>query len=110
MYIGQSATTPAAYDFDGGQVRVHFNSGATSVTFGGNTSFVTDPITFAPSNVKDLIIAVHFNAATDLAQWTSITGAATYYKVAADETSVSVVTGYATSASVVDLIQKVEVQ
>lgn len=61
-YIGNAASTGNAYDFDGSQVQVTFNSGANSATINASTSVVSDTISFSvnPANV----ILVAFNMPT----------------------------------------------
>lgn len=96
MYIGHAAAAGDVYDFDGGQVQVLVGgSGSFSISIGSTVT--TDSISFAFDHTKNLVIAAHFNAASGV-QSHALVNAANWFKSAANETSVSDVTGYTQSA------------
>lgn len=108
-YIGHQAASGDVYDFDGGQAQIKVG-GSGSITLSG-TPVVTDTITFSLDHSKNLIIAAHFPSGSQaIGQASSaVTDTAETYKFGADETSVSDVSGYTISSSVLSLVSKIEV-
>lgn len=99
-----------AADFDGAQVRVTFSGGSNGVTLtAGGGSVVSDSISFAYDDTKDIVLAFDFGATADLRRDTAA-GANfnAYYKAAVAEAGTTTVSGYSTAANsvyVVDLIE-----
>jgi hypothetical protein len=106
-FIGEQASSGNLYNFDGTQTQVFFNGGSASVTLAANGVITSDTISYAIDATKNLVMAFHFNAASQIETQGAISGAQGYFKLAADETSVSAVTGYsnATSLNLVNLIE-----
>lgn len=90
-YIGHQALAGDPYDFDGGQVAITV-SGSPSFTIGAGAFAVSDPITFALDETKNLVLAFHFDTTSDVRSG-SVSGISGYYKVAANETATSNVSG-----------------
>jgi hypothetical protein len=105
-YIGHRNASGDPYDFDGTQVQVLF-SGATGVTLtAAGASVVSDAITYALDEAKDLVIAFHFSGPSSIRQGTD-TGSTYYYKSAVNEAATANVTSYTASGNraIVDLIE-----
>lgn len=64
VYIGQVANSGNAYDFDGGQVPILFNSGSSSVTLSSGATVVSDNFTFAVTQAKAIILAYGYSGTT----------------------------------------------
>ncbi|WP_377830069.1 hypothetical protein ACFKHW_12965 [Bradyrhizobium lupini] len=107
-YIGHQAVSGDPYDFDGGQVQIKVG-GAASFSTGAGGTVLSDAISFALDHTKNLIVAIHYTG-TSAIGGTGLAGAANYYKVAADETSVSDVSAMNLDGSgVVRAVTKIEV-
>lgn len=92
--IGHVAGAGDVYDFDGGQAALTFSGGAAGCTVALGATVLSDEITFAFDKTKDFIVAVHFSSG-DVAANVYTTGTNRgYFKSAANEVSVSDVSGY----------------
>jgi hypothetical protein len=111
-YIGHANQSVNPWNFDGTQVVMTFNSGNLGVTLPlSGTPVVSDWINYPLDHTKVFIIATHGNFSSgDTLRTGSVTGVSSYVHTAADETSVSVVTGYNGSVNTVMSISKIEVQ
>ena len=84
-------------------------SGSGSFSVAGNASVVTDPVAYALDQTKNLIVAVHFNAASDLAYNGASSLTDIFYKGAANEAAATAPAGYSTVGSNLDMVGKIEV-
>lgn len=109
VWIGHAGTGP---NFDGTQVRVTFSGGATGVTLtAGGPSVLSDAITYALDETKDLIVALDYGATSDVRNSSSATGYISYQKAATSgESGSTAVTGYASNASFLVAVDLVEVR
>lgn len=97
VFIGQVAIAGNAYDFDGGQTRVTFNGGSSSLSMlAGNNSYNSDEISFTIDQTKAILIAYNIGTTTSISRATGQTADyLTYIKSAVQEAGSTVkVTGY----------------
>jgi hypothetical protein len=106
-YIGEQGAGNV-WNFDGNQVPLTF-SGSAGVTVPLNGTAVSDAVPFVLDRTKNLVLAFHFSAASSIAEQGAITGTAGYGHSAADDTSVTSPSGYATQGSLF-LVNKIEVE
>jgi hypothetical protein len=111
-YIGHADQTVNPWNFNGTQVPLTFSGGSLGVTLPlSGSPVVSDWINYPLDHTKPFIIATHGNFSSgDTVRTGVVTGVSSYVKGAADETSVSVVTGYSGSANTVFMISLIEVQ
>ena len=106
-YIGTRALSGDAWDFAGDQVQVKFGGSGTK-TLASSTTYVSDPVAFSPIWSRDLIVSAHFSGTTVNLAGASNTSNETYYYQAADEASVSNVSGYTNLSQETDFVLKIE--
>lgn len=107
VYVGFQAGAGDVYDFDGGQVAVTV-AGSASFTLTSGGTAVSDDISFADNNTKNLLIAFNFGATATVRYVAAAGGNAGYYKAAVSEASTTDRTGY-TSYGQVLTVSKIEV-
>lgn len=101
VFIGQVAVAGNAYDFDGGQVRVTWNGGSSSLSMvGGNTSYFSDEIAFTIDQTKAILVAYNIGLTSAISRGTGLTtDYLTYIKAAVQEAGSTVkVTGYSATS------------
>lgn len=110
VFIGEQALSGNLWDFDGTQQQLFFNSGSASFTLGTSGQVTSDSLVYVIDMTKNLVVAFHFNGASQIEVQGSTAGAAIYFKSSADETSVSAPTGYTANVTTVGFVNLVEVQ
>lgn len=106
---GHKATSPThAWDFDGTEQPLLFSASASMSIAQGNT-LVSDALTYTFDKTKDFIVAAHFNAASAIRNTNPVTGAVGYNKSGASETATDAPASYATNASALSFVTKIEV-
>ncbi len=110
MYIGHCAASGDAWDFDGGQVRVTFDSGSTGCTVSAGVDKVSDEISFTLDETKNLLIS-YFTLNTSYDDWpyTSSNCAVFYKSGSTGDVATSDIAGMSTAANTAQVISKIEV-
>lgn len=107
LFIGHPAASGDNYDFDGNQVEITFNTGQSGFSVTAGNTLVSDDITFDLDPSKPIIFSYYLGTLGAMSSG-SLTGALSRYKLAADESGISDVTGYSSYNSnqcyMIDLI------
>lgn len=107
-HIGLQAGAGDLYDFDGSQVALNI-SGSNAYTVTAGTLVTSDEFTIAVNGTVPLVLAWHFNnSAADIIAAEVNGGHSAYYKLAANETGTSNVSGYTDSAVSSRFVQEVQ--
>ncbi|SMQ65822.1 hypothetical protein SAMN06295905_1325 [Devosia lucknowensis] len=110
LYIGNRDT--AGDSWDALSLTPITFAGVGSLTLGANQSIVSDWITFALDETKDLIFSFHVSANDFKQLATGLSGSDynRFYKVSANEAAVANASGYTATAGTLALIRQIEVQ
>ncbi len=107
FWIGHPAASGDAYDFDGNQAQVTFNTGNPGFTLTGPGTIVSDDITFNLDSSKDIIFSFFVPASPGNIPYRSIVGVTNYFKSgndAATENATGYTFGFGNRAHLVELI------
>lgn len=111
-YIGHQASSGDPYDFDGGQVKVTFDSGADGCTISAGVDKVSDEITFALDETKAIVISYYVSDAAfdDFPYQNSVANATNYYAALrwAEYADTNIVAALSSVASQMQCINKIE--
>ena len=102
-YIGHQAASGDAYDFDGSQVRITFNTGSNGFVISSGATITSDIITFSLDSTKNLIVSFDWTNNSDNAgsQISGATGFTLYTGTGkAPDASTTDATGYTLTGTV----------
>lgn len=105
-YIGHRTTSGGANSFDGTQVPLTFG-GDQALTLSAGETALSDEVEYPLDETKDLVIAAHFvsgNVRTGDANFSEVA----VFKVGADESSVTTISGYGDITGQIWWIKKIE--
>jgi len=108
MWIGHPSGVGDAYDFDGNQVQILFNTGNAGFSIAGGASQDSDDISFNLDHTKPLIVSFYLPASPGNASFDgTISGASNYYK-SGNDAATEDATGYTVhTGNRVYLIEKI---